>query len=103
MNTLALMKAKQERDEPVRQFAARLRGLAEACDLTVTCMCGLKVSEVDKLVRMSLIGVREVHHYAFRASFKAYAFHRFFVLGIFLGVNAVSLESYLWCPWQLWP
>ena len=27
VNTLALIKAKQERDEPVRQFAARLRGL----------------------------------------------------------------------------
>ena len=55
VNTLALMKAKQEQDEPVRQFAARLRGLAAVCDLTVTCTCGLKVSEVDKWVRMSLI------------------------------------------------
>jgi hypothetical protein len=29
VNTLALMTAKQERNEPFRQFAARLRGLAD--------------------------------------------------------------------------
>ena len=58
VNTLALMTAKQERDEPLRQYAARLRGLAAVCDLSVTCACALptKVSEVDKWVRMSLIG-----------------------------------------------
>ena len=56
VNTLALMKAKQERDEPVRQFAACLRGLAAVCDLTASCTCGLKVSEVNKWVLMSLIG-----------------------------------------------
>ena len=58
VNTLALMTAKQERDEPVRQFAARLRGLAAVCDLSVTCACTppTKVSMVDKLVCMSLIG-----------------------------------------------
>ena len=49
------MTAKQERDEPVCQFAARLHGLAAVCDLTVTCTCQLKVSEVDKWVLMSLI------------------------------------------------
>jgi hypothetical protein len=56
VNTLAMISAKQERDEPVRQFAARLCGLAAVCDLSVTCTCGLKLSEVDKWVRMSLIG-----------------------------------------------
>jgi hypothetical protein len=50
-----MITAKQERDEPVRQFAARLRGLAPVCDLTVTCSCN-KVSEVEKWVRLSLIG-----------------------------------------------
>ena len=30
--------------------------LAAVCDMTVTCTCGLKVSEVDKWVRMSLMG-----------------------------------------------
>ena len=56
VNTLAMINAKQERDEPVRQLAARLRGLTAVCDLSVTCSCGLMVSEVDKWVRMSLIG-----------------------------------------------
>jgi hypothetical protein len=56
VNTLAMISAKQEREEPVRQFAARLRGLAAVCDLSMTCNCGLKVSEVEKWVRMSLIG-----------------------------------------------
>jgi hypothetical protein len=55
VNTLALMTAKQERDEPVRQFSARLRGLAAVCNLTVTCMCLLKVSKVNKWVFMSLL------------------------------------------------
>jgi hypothetical protein len=45
VNTLAMISAKQERDEPVRQFVARLRGLAAVCDLSVTCTCGLKVTE----------------------------------------------------------
>ena len=36
VNTLALMTAKQERNEPVRQYVARLRGLAAVCDLFVT-------------------------------------------------------------------
>ena len=39
VNTLAMINAKQERDEPVRQFAAHLHGLAAVCDLTVTCTC----------------------------------------------------------------
>jgi hypothetical protein len=55
VNTLAMISAKQERDEPVRQFEAHLCGLAAVCDLSVTYSCGLKVSEVDKWVRMSLI------------------------------------------------
>ena len=60
VNTLALMSAKQERGEPVRQFAARLRGLAAICDLTIqyTCQCTIqhKVSYVDKWVLMTLVG-----------------------------------------------
>jgi hypothetical protein len=58
INTLAMISAKQERDKPVIQFAARLRRLAAVCDLSVTCTCELKVSEVDKWVRKSLIGGR---------------------------------------------
>ena len=33
VNMLALMTTKQESDEPVRQFAARLRGLPAVCEL----------------------------------------------------------------------
>ena len=55
VNILAMIKSKQERDEPVRQFAARLRGLAAVCDLATLCTCGLSVSMVDKWVIMTLI------------------------------------------------
>ena len=55
VNTLALISAKQERDELVRQFAARLQGLAAVCDLMVTCSQGHTALEVDKWARMSLI------------------------------------------------
>ena len=55
VNILAMIKSKQERDEPVRQFSARLRGLAAVCDLAATCTCGLPVSMVDKWVLMTLI------------------------------------------------
>ena len=55
VNILAMMKSKQERDEPVRQFAARIRGLAAACDLATLCTCGQSVSMVDKWVLMTLI------------------------------------------------
>ena len=55
VNILAMLKLKQERDEPVRQFAARLRGLAAVCDLAALCTCGNTVSMVDKWVLMTLI------------------------------------------------
>ena len=50
-NALEMLKLYRA-DEPVRQFAARLRGLAAVCDLTITCTCLLKV---DKCVRMFLV------------------------------------------------
>jgi hypothetical protein len=37
LNEVRLMEAKQDRNEPVRQFLARLRGLATICSMTVTC------------------------------------------------------------------
>ena len=52
VNTLALITAKQEKDEPIRQCPARLCGLAAVCNLTITCTCLLKV---DKCVRMFLV------------------------------------------------
>ena len=52
VNTLALITAKQESDEPIRRFAACLRSLAAVWN---TCTCLLKVSKVVKWVRMFLV------------------------------------------------
>jgi hypothetical protein len=37
LNEVRLMEAKQDRNEPVRKFLERLRGLANICSMTVTC------------------------------------------------------------------
>ena len=55
INTVALMSATQERDEGIRQFAARLRGLALVCDLSVICGCGEKVSVVERWILMAMV------------------------------------------------
>ena len=39
VHTVALMSATQERDEGVRQYVARLRGLAAVCDLNIEVKC----------------------------------------------------------------
>ena len=39
LNQVRLMEAKQERNEPVRKFLARLKGMAVICKLTVTYTC----------------------------------------------------------------
>ena len=57
VNTLDLMSAKQEQDEPFPQFVACLCGIASVCDHTVMCTCQLNMSKVGKLVLMILIGV----------------------------------------------
>ena len=59
VHTVALMSASQERDEGVRQFVARLRGLAAVCNLTIettcTCTATVSVSAVDKWILMLLV------------------------------------------------
>ena len=55
VNIVALMSATQERDEVVRKFVARLRGLAAVCDLTVVCECTKKVSVVENWILMALV------------------------------------------------
>ena len=59
VHTVALMSAVQERDEGVRHFVARLRGLAAVCDLTIVtkCSCNLevKVSAVDSWILLLLV------------------------------------------------
>ena len=55
INTVALLSVTQDRDEGVRQFAARLRGLAAVCDFSVVCACGKKLSSEEKWILMAMI------------------------------------------------
>ena len=59
VHTVALMSATQDRDEGVRQFVARLRGLAAVCDLSIEtkCSCNLinKVSAMDNWLLLLLV------------------------------------------------
>ena len=58
VNVVALMSASQERDEKVRSYLARLRGLAGVCELTVECtaeFCGEKVSYANRLILHALV------------------------------------------------
>ena len=59
VHTVALMSATQEREEGVRHFVARLRGLAAVCDLNIMtkCTCGkdVKVSAVDSWILLLLV------------------------------------------------
>ena len=47
----------QDRDEPVKNFMARLRGVAEVCKLTVRCPCepSVQVSYADKEIYHCLV------------------------------------------------
>ena len=38
LNKVKLMEAKHERDEPIRTFVARLRGLPNICNLSTECL-----------------------------------------------------------------
>ena len=53
-----LNKVKQERDEPVRTFVARLRGLANICILFTDCTgntCTRTVSHVEPTILLALV------------------------------------------------
>ena len=50
-----LQQMRQDRDEPVRAFAARLRGQAGVCNFSVKCSCQLPVDYSDIMVRDVLI------------------------------------------------
>lgn len=45
---------KQDRDEPIRAFGARLRGQASICRYTKLCLCGLTVNYSEETVADSL-------------------------------------------------
>ena len=53
-NKVKPMEAKQERDEPVRTFVARLRGLGNICVLFTQCT-GEAVSHVEPTILLALV------------------------------------------------
>ena len=57
VSRLTLHSLRQDRDEGVQNFAARIRGQAEICKFTVRCSCdpGMDVSFTDQMVRDVLI------------------------------------------------
>ena len=57
VSRLTLHNLRQDRDEGVRNFAARIRGQADVCKFTVRCSCdpGMDVSFTDQMVRDVLI------------------------------------------------
>ena len=50
-----LQQLRQDRDEPIRAFSARLRGQASICGFKVQCPCGNEVHYSDDMVRDTLI------------------------------------------------
>ena len=51
----------QERDEPFRAFAARVRGKAETCEFKATCSCGNDVNYTDHAIRdVRLSGISDI-------------------------------------------
>ena len=49
-----LLQLRQERDEPLRAFTARVRGKAETCAFTTICECGKNVDYTDHVIRCLL-------------------------------------------------
>ena len=47
--------AKQERDEPVRKFLARLKGMGAICKLTVTSTCNEVNSYSEEIITTTLV------------------------------------------------
>ena len=56
-----LLQMKQERDEPFRAFAARVRGKAETCGFTINCTCGNSVDYTDNSIRDTLLNGIDDH------------------------------------------
>ena len=52
---LKLQQMRQDRDEPVRAFAARINGQASVCQYSVKCECDAQVSYSDPMIRDTLI------------------------------------------------
>ena len=52
---LKLQQMRQDRDEPVRAFNARIKGQASVCQYSVECECGAQVSYSDPMIRDTLL------------------------------------------------
>ena len=52
---LRLQQMRQDRDEPARNFAARLKGQAGVCQFNIKCECEANVSYSDQMIRDTLI------------------------------------------------
>ena len=50
-----LLQLQQERDEPFRAFAAKVRGKAETCEFTAECECGKEVDYTNHSIRDVLL------------------------------------------------
>ena len=50
-----LLQLRQERDEPFRAFAAKVRGKAETCKFVANCKCERKVDYTDHVIRDVLL------------------------------------------------
>ena len=56
-----LVQMRQQRDEPFRSFAARVRGKAETCAYVTECICTRKVNFTDTIVRdVLLAGIADI-------------------------------------------
>ena len=52
---LHLQQMRQDRNEPARNFSARLKGQASVCQYNIDCNCGSQFSHGDQMVRDTLI------------------------------------------------
>ena len=55
LNHVRLMKENQERDETVKKFLARLKGMGAICKLAVTCTCNEVNSYLEEIITTTLV------------------------------------------------
>ena len=55
VSRMQLQQMRQDRDEPVRAFSARLRGQAGVCSFKIECTCKTQVDYSNIMIRDSLI------------------------------------------------
>ena len=61
MNVQEFLGMYQQRDEGVRHYLSKLRGVASWCQFEVTCTCGVSVLYGDQVIRFKLIaGLQDI-------------------------------------------